>query len=196
MDDKFQGKYRIPSARWQHWDYGWSGAYFITICTAGRQYLFGDIIDGKMHLSTIGERVLMEWEKSFAIRPNLFCDEFVIMPNHIHAILRIENCGDVRGGNVHGCNARGRDAQLCVSTKTPIANTGVAYRSPKSISSFVACFKSTATKRCYNEHLIVSTLWQPRFRDHIIRNNAEYQRIAEYIQNNPQKWNSDRFYNL
>lgn len=66
--------------------------------------MFGNIIDGKMHLSPIGEIALAEWEKSFDIRPNLFCDAFVIMPNHIHAILRIDI---------------DRDAQLCVSTKSP-----------------------------------------------------------------------------
>ena len=64
-------------------------------------FFVGNIIDGKMHLSPIGEIALAEWEKSFDIRPNLFCDAFVIMPNHIHAILRIDN---------------DRDAQLCVCT--------------------------------------------------------------------------------
>ena len=174
MDEKFKGRYRIPSARWQRWNYGSNGAYFVTICSAGRQCMFGNIIDGKMHLSPIGEIALAEWEKSLDIRPNMFCDAFVIMPNHIHAILRIDN---------------DRDAQLCVSTNPQITNSGVAYRSPKSISSFMACFKSTVTKRCG------TTIWQTRYHDRVIRDDAEYQRISEYIQTNPLKWETDDFFN-
>lgn len=45
MSDKFQNKYRIPSARAEWWNYGWNAAYFITICTAHREHLFGEIIN-------------------------------------------------------------------------------------------------------------------------------------------------------
>jgi len=54
MDEKFQHKYRIPSARLQHWHYGWDGAYFVTICTKDRECFLGDIVNGVMHLSGIG----------------------------------------------------------------------------------------------------------------------------------------------
>jgi putative transposase len=50
--DKFQNKYRIPSARHPNWDYGANAIYFITVCTKNRQYFFGDCNDGKMKLST------------------------------------------------------------------------------------------------------------------------------------------------
>ncbi|HZL10200.1 MAG TPA: hypothetical protein VFC65_09395 [Prolixibacteraceae bacterium] len=46
MSDKFQDRYRIPSARAGWWNYGWSGAYFVTICTAHREHYFGEITDG------------------------------------------------------------------------------------------------------------------------------------------------------
>ena len=90
MSSKFQNKYRIPSARWQSWDYSSEGLYFITINVVHHECLFGSIIDKEMYLSAYGQIAAEEWEKSFEIRTELFCDTFVIMPNHIHAILRIE----------------------------------------------------------------------------------------------------------
>jgi REP element-mobilizing transposase RayT len=68
-------------------------------------------------------------------------------------------------------------------------------RAPKSISSFVAGFKSVSTKRI-NEYRQTprQPIWQPRFHDHIIRNDAEYRHIAEYIANNPAEWANDIFY--
>jgi len=172
MIERFQGKYRISSARLPNWDYGWNGRYFITICTAGRHPFFGVIDNKNMVLSEIGLLVRSEWEKSFVLRPGLFCDASVIMPNHIHAILRIEN------------NAFLRDKK---------SNFGVARRSPKSISSFAACFKSMVT---VNARKINSAFgWQTRFHDHIIRNDEEYQRIANYIENNPANWGMKKYFN-
>ena len=184
---KFQNKYRNESSRAQWWDYANVGAYFITICTAGREWLFGEILNNEMHLSPIGEMVYQEWNVSFDMRAELFCNTFVIMPNHIHAILRIEN-GIVVG--THGRASR--------QTPTPPmpTNTGVAYRSPKSISSFMAGFKSAATKRI-NEYRNSPKMpvWQTRFHDHIIRNDAEYQRIYNYIETNIENWEKDKFLN-
>jgi len=74
-------------------------------------------------------------------------------------------------------------------------NFGIAYRPPKSISSFVAGFKSAVTKRI-NEYRNTpkQPVWQERFHDHIIRNEEEYQRISDYIKNNPANWKDDKFY--
>lgn len=172
---KFRNKYRNESARAQWWNYSNHAAYFITICTAERSHIFGEISDDQMHLSSIGEIVYHEWNQSFDLRKELFCDVFIIMPNHIHAIVRIENNNDESGAPT---------------------NTGIAYRSPKSISSFVAGFKSSATKRI-NEFRKTpkKPVWQPRFHDRIIRNEKEYSRIYNYIENNVAKWDQDKFNN-
>lgn len=130
---KFRGKYRIPSARAGWWDYSAPGAYFITICTAGRAHLFGRVQDGQMVLSPLGEIVREEWEKSFVIRQELACDAYVIMPNHLHAIVQIIATHVETDG------------------RRSLHHTGVAYRPPRSVSSFVAGFKSAATKR-YQTH--------------------------------------------
>ncbi len=196
--DRFQNKYRIPSARLQTWDYRWAGAYFITICTAGRECLFGDVIvethgRASLQLSAIGQIVNQEWDKSFEIRSELFCDAFIIMPNHLHAILRIEN--NNLGSHGSHVETHGRASLQTPQTPQTIQRTGVAYRSPKSISSFVAGFKSSATKHI-NEWRGTPKLpvWQSRFHDHIIRNDAEYQRINDYIETNPENWEKDKFF--
>ncbi len=185
--EKYQNKYRIPSARAQWWDYSANGCYFITICTANRTCILGNIENGIMQLSSIGKIVNNEWNKSFEIRAELSCDIFVIMPNHIHAILRINN--------PVGTHGRASDYNIGKPIETHGRASLQPQRSPKSISSFVAGFKSSATKQinifCNTPHAII---WQSRFHDHIIRNDAEHQRIIDYIQNNPAKWEQDKFY--
>ena len=183
MTRKFRNKYRIASARAQWWDYSNPGVYFITLCAYGHECLFGNIpsVPGEnptLRESPIGTIVLHEWHKSFEIRNELFCDAFVLMPNHLHAILRIENSVP-------------RMAKPITGGKP---STGIAYRPPKSISSFVAGFKSTATTKInVLRNTPGAAVWQPRFHDHIIRNMPEYQHIAEYIENNPANWVDDRF---
>ena len=202
--DKFKNKYRIPSARAQWWDYGNNGFYFITICTADREYLFGDIKDNKMVLSDIGNIVQQEWEKSFEIRAELFCDVYVIMPNHIHGIIQIDKNGpDVKPATAtvetHGRASLQTQMQpQSQSESQPQSkNYGIAYRTPKSISSFVAGFKSSATKRI-NEYRNTpkSLVWQSRFYDHIIRKQDEYIRIKQYIETNTCNWEKDKLYNV
>jgi REP element-mobilizing transposase RayT len=193
MKKKFLNKYRSESARASWWDYANDGVYFITICTANRDWLFGEISNNEMFLSQIGLIVYNEWNISFDMRAELFCDNFVIMPNHIHAILRIEN-GINKNNDPVGTYGRA-SLQGDDDEQQQNKNTGVAYRSPKSISSFVAGFKSAATKQI-NEFRKTPKMpvWQSRFHDHIIRNNDEYQRIYNYIENNIQNWNNDKFF--
>jgi putative transposase len=87
---KYQNKYRAQTAWATWWNYASKGIYFITICTDNRVHYFGSIEDGNMILSEIGLIVQHEWDRSLGIRKELFCDLYVMMPNHIHAILRIE----------------------------------------------------------------------------------------------------------
>ena len=149
-----------------------------------------------MVLSDIGSLVQLEWEKSFVIRAELFCDYFVIMPNHIHAILRIENGGyEQTYDNSHIVETDGRPSlhHDIVTKKQPSpSKSGVAYRPPKSISSFVAGFKSVVTVNARKIHADFG--WQTRFHDHIIHTDPEYHRIANYIENNPANWEQDKFF--
>ncbi len=192
--EKFKNKYRIPSARAPWWNYANDGVYFITICTAGRDHLFGEIQNEQMILSEIGKIVQQEWEKSFEIRDELFCDAVVIMPNHIHAILRIDNINVDVNVETHG-RASLPSTQNQSTPNQPPKKNGIAIRPPKSISSFVAGFKSAATKRINDFRRTPKMgVWQTRFHDHIIRNENEYNKIKNYIETNPANWAHDKFF--
>ena len=211
MSERFQDKYRIPSARLQNWDYGWNAMYFITICTQGREYYLGEIVDGKMILSEIGKIAEQEWIKIPEIRPdmNLELDAFVVMPNHFHAILIIgDNQYNAQLDEELDARRRdaivtiGRDAMHCVSTEsriptipdTPIlvAKNKFGPQS-KNLASIIRGFKSSVTTNARKIH--ADFCWQSRFHEHIIRNDESYRRILEYIQNNPVNWYDDKFYN-
>lgn len=185
MPDKYQNKYRIPSARLKGWDYARSGSYFITICTQHREHFFGEILEGKMLLSPIGEIAFHEWMKTAAIRPdmNLILGAFVVMPNHVHGIIII---GDNEYNGVETpCMASLRSDQ-----KNQFTQFGPQY---KNVASIIRGYKSSVTTHArkmgdgpFN--------WQPLYHDHIIRNQEEYERIAAYIENNPFNWKEDKFY--
>jgi putative transposase len=175
MAEKFQKRYRTTSFRLQNWDYGNNAAYFITICCAGREHFFGKIENQQMILSNIGEIAQNEWLKTPEIRPdmNLTLGEFVVMPNHFHAIIVI-------GENEYN---RCTDAMHRVSTFGP---------QRKNLASIMRGFKSSVTMNA--RQMKPNFAWQSKFHDHIIRNNTEYQRIANYIKNNPANWKNDKFH--
>ena len=184
---KFQNKYRIDSARASWWDYGNNASYFITICTKNMRDYFGVIKDEKMKLSLIGEIANKEWLKGPSIRPdmNLELDEFVVMPNHFHAIICI-------GENEFNSNdIDDRDAMHGVCTLDDAKNKFGPQS--KNLGSIVRGFKSAVTMAARKEKIEFG--WQERFHDHIIRNEAEYERIKNYIINNPKNWNKDKFKN-
>jgi REP element-mobilizing transposase RayT len=85
------------SIRLKGYNYTQAGAYFITICVYGRKHLFGSIVNGEVHLNQYGRIARDEWLKTSAIRPNIRLGEFVIMPNHFHAIIIIDDNGECRG---------------------------------------------------------------------------------------------------
>ncbi len=91
-------KHRRKSIRLKEWDYTEPGAYFVTICTHNREPLFGQVVDGEIVLNEYGQIVWEEWFRTATVRPNveLFEDEFVVMPNHVHGIIWIVD--DTVGG--------------------------------------------------------------------------------------------------
>ncbi len=113
--DKFDNIYRIESSRLKNWDYGANAYYYITICTQQREHFFGEIEDSRMIPNEIGKIVETEWLQTPIIRPdmNLKMGEFVVMPNHFHAIIFI-------GKNRYNSDSQdyeGRDAMHRVSTE-------------------------------------------------------------------------------
>lgn len=187
--DKFQNKYRIPSARLQHWDYRWAGAYFITICTKDRIHYFGKIENGNMILSNIGVIADVFWYEIKNHAQNVELGEFVVMPNHIHGILILTGNDD--NNNVETLHA----TSLQPIQQPNHKNEQMADISPKSgsTSTIIRSYKSAVTKHAHR--LGFEFAWQTRFHDHIIRNDESFQTISNYIIHNPANWQEDKFFN-
>lgn len=197
MSDQFQNRYRIQSARAPWWDYSHAGAYFITICTHNREHYFGEIENGIMKFSEIGKNALTEWEKTAEIRAdmNVKLGEFVVMPNHFHGIIIIgDNDYNSNKNNDMVLHHDGRDAMHRVSTGSGSQPQNQFGKQSKNVASIIRGFKSAVTHHAKKLH--IEFAWQTRFHDRIIRDADEYDRITEYIQNNPEKWEMDRFYTL
>jgi len=160
--------------RLKYWDYGRNGAYFITICTEEKRKILSNITctqnsvgDGildvpKNELSKYGK--IVESAIEFLNKNNEYIkvDKYVIMPNHIHLIIFVNN------GTSRMPSPTSKENQII----------------PKFVSSL---------KRYVNKQ-IGHSIFQRSFHDHIIRNEADYQNIWTYIDNNPLKWELDCFY--
>ncbi len=185
---KFQNKYRIDSARAKWWDYNNEGYYFITVCTKNREHLFGRVEKGEMILNECGRIVSDCWYDLPNHYPNIVLDEFCVMPNHIHCIVGIENSVVVETGLKPVCtNPINANPINATPEYNPIKIHG--------IFEFMRALKSFSSRRI-NEIRDSKgvTNWQERFHDHIIRNDKEYNRIKNYIINNPENWDSDCFF--
>jgi len=145
------------SIRLKDFDYTRAGAYFVTVCTQGREGLFGEIKNGKMILNEYGEVVKSEWLKTPDLRPNIHLNEWIIMPNHIHGIIVID---DGRGTLPRAQGTQQR-APTVERFGKPVSN---------SIPTIVRMFKSATTKKI-NEirELPYTPVWQKNYYEHIIR---------------------------
>ncbi len=227
---KYKNKYRIQSHRLPGWDYSAAGMYYITLITQYRECKLGVIYDGRMELSDFGEIVDDEWLKSFEIRRELILDEYIIMPNHLHAIVKLikpidEMDVDDRNvdGDDHNVDAHDRNVethgraslQSLQSLQSPQPEQPAQpdqpgnsthqrlHRQPKSISSFIAGYKSSINTKIddyIDEHQLnipkynkENHFFQPNYHDRIIRNEIEYRRIKKYIIENPSNWIDDAF---
>jgi hypothetical protein len=157
------------STRLKSWDYSWPWWYYVTVCSHERKCIFGKIVDDEMRLNSIGQIVEQEWLRTPHVRREVELDMYVVMPNHFHGIIILN---DVVG-------ATRRVAPHEVVGEIPVGAHGCAplRRKPLSLGSFIAGFKSVATKRI-NElrNTPGYPVWQRGFHDHIIRNEADLAR--------------------
>lgn len=190
----YKNKYRVESIRLKNWDYSNNGYYFVTICTKEKECFLGTIINNKMILSEMGKIINNEWYKSIEIRKNILLDEFIIMPNHIHGIIVINN------DNVEKLN----NSDINVETHCKIQSqmekpNGIdinvethcnASLQKNNLSNIIRGFKSSTTKLIHVSGF-ENFAWQPRFYEHIIKNEKSLNSIREYIINNPKNWAKD-----
>lgn len=173
----FKNKYRVESARLRGYDYASPGLYFITICTKNRESLFGDVVNGEMDLSPIGDIVADEWQKTPRVRANVQLDAWVVMPNHLHGIIWITHT--VPSSNVE-------------TSRRDVSTTNAKSRlQPNSIGSIIGQIKSVCTKRIRAAGFAEFN-WQERFYDEIIRNERALDAIRAYIIYNPANWGKDK----
>ena len=197
---KFQNKYRIASIRAQWWDYGWNGAYFITICTQNRKHYFGEIQNGKMILSHVGIIADLLWHQIPSHHNNIELGDFVVMPNHIHGILIIDRQNNIDLHEENNTNDM-EEVNIVVEIGHTLSQQPQQSQQPGSqrfqnigkntISSIVGSYKSAVTKHA--NRLGYPHQWQKLFYDNIIRSNNDYQRISDYIVSNPENWTKDKF---
>ena|ERR1051325_4356336 len=177
------------STRLQTYDYTQAGAYFVTLCAHDRKHLFGEIVNGEMILNRTGRIVVEEWFKSAALRKEIRLDAFIVMPNHIHGIVLIDQIGDV---GAHGRAPHSRMSQS-VHDNQQSSNDPILFRPRRSLGTFIAGFKSTVTSKVNNlQKTPGHPLWQRNYYDHIIRKEESLERIRHYIAHNPQNWDKDK----
>lgn len=200
---------QTPRATWHHYN---GGEYFVTICTNDRVHYFGEIVDNKIQLIEIGQYLKTQIENTETHYPYAKILLSTIMPNHIHLIVSIDNnktpydrtsVGTRRATSIQSDrtlsldeNARTPHAtSLQLSVDQPHENVkndvmrDVANRQGW-LSVCIGGIKSSVTR--YANENNIPFLWQKRYHDHIIRNQLEMNRIADYIENNPLIWHRDR----
>ena len=199
------------SLRLRGFDYSQAGAYFVTLVTEGRANLFGEIADEVMCLNWLGEVIRSTWLRLPVYFP-VELDEWVIMPNHLHAILWIF---DSRRGEI--------SARLDASPFAPSTSQAewAPWRSPSdasllshaigtksgSLGAIIQNFKSVTTRKIHTRHKGEASveleaspqqpgsqrrIWQRNYYDHIIRNQTELEQICQYIAANPHRWCEDQ----
>jgi len=135
--------------RLKNYDYSNDGHYFVTICTKNRENFFGKIKDQKMFLNEIGKIAKICWLEIPKHFPNVILDEFVIMPNHIHGIIIIDNPinkNENTVGNKNFCSLQECSPQENIPWQTKLSN---------SLSSIIRGFKIGVTKWCRQNEINV-----------------------------------------
>jgi len=194
-------KHNRHSIRLQGYDYAQPGVYFITIVAHDRKCLFGEIVNGNMRMNECGEMAQQCWLEIPNHFPQTQLDEYIIMPDHIHGIIIINDFPIVGAKNFsplpfdpspRSCQSSPQPSEPSpnnMGTKifSPLPNT-TPFRSPsQTIGSIVRGFKIGVTKWMH-QNTDIQNIWQRNYYEHIIRNDDELHRIRQYIRNNPQNW--------
>ena len=154
------------SVRLKTHDYRSSGPYFLTLCSFEKRCSFGAFRSGVIELTAAGQIVYDEWKRIAKVRPEVILDEFVVMPNHLHGI-----------------------AFLGPTQTDHKELVDVSGRSPRSLGSLIAGYKSACTVRINTiRGTPCERVWQKSFYERVIRSEEEMERIRKYIRANPSRW--------
>ena len=186
-------------AEWH--DYN-SGIYFVTICSKDKQHIFGNIRNSNMILSEIGKIVESCILDISNHHTNVELWNYVVMPNHIHMVINLATPPPVgtryiasaqamhNAGQNMGCLRASRHGEPCED-----------FHHNSSLAVVVGTFKAAVTRlmrtRCIaslRRQQQIQTVWQPRYHEHIIRNQRAFENIMNYVDTNIEKWSHDCFY--
>jgi REP element-mobilizing transposase RayT len=163
------------SIRLKGYDYRQPGAYFVTVCAWERLMLFGEVVDGDMKANALGDIVYETWLALPEHYSHVALDSFVVMPNHIHAILMLSN---------EPVGARLKPAP----TTLPATNVPERHGLPE----IVRAFKTFSARRINGLRDTPGVpVWQRNYHEHVIRDELEQDEIRSYISTNPARWLSD-----
>ena len=179
--------HRRRSIRLKGYDYSQAGAYFVTICSWQRECLFGKIANGEMILNEYGEIIMKCWDTIPSHFLHVETDEFIVMPNHVHGIVFVNNGrGEVSSpfSEVIAPNSKTKTAPIQGGETPPLRKI--------TLGQIVAYFKYQTAKRINQiRNTSGQPVWQRNYYEHIIRDDRELQAIREYIRYNPLKWDED-----
>ena len=201
------------SVRLRDFDYSQHGVYFVTICTKNHECYFGEIIDNVVHLNPSGDMIQSIWNELPQYYNGIEVDEFILMPNHIHGIIKILDSRDIgqanadsgqvcrKSGQAQGPAPTGMNDIVGATPRgcpgTPRGCPVTPRGCPFSLPDVVHRFKTLTTRRYINGVIeqgwmpFFKRLWQRNYYEHVIRNETELSRIREYIRNNPLKGNHE-----
>ena len=204
------------SIRLREYDYATVGAYFVTICVHGRECLFGDVVNDEMRLSDAGQTVAHVWSALSTRFPDVTLDEHMVMPNHFHGIVIIDNVGAPLAAPAFQTiapvfeppafeppafepGAPGFEPPASAFEPEPDAfnetkRQGAASGAP-TLGKIIRVFKSISaieTNRVLDRQ--GRPLWQRNYYERVIRNDAELAATREYIHYNPLNWPNEEEY--
>jgi REP-associated tyrosine transposase len=169
------------SIRLKEYDYSLEGAYFVTLLSYQHLHSFGEIVFGKIDLSTLGKIAFDQWLLLTKRFPNTDCTKFVVMPNHVHGIIYIHS-------NV------GEEYRY-ESDQKSIEQLNYQYRSScLSLGTIIRAYKASVSFR-FNalRGFTKPPVWQRNYYEQIIRNDRDYENIWKYIDANIETWNEDKY---
>lgn len=177
-------------------DYSSPGDYFVTMCTKNREMFFGDIVDGKMELSDAGKIAREMWLNIPKQFPNIKLGVFEIMPNHVHGIISIEDIVSVGRNLINQIPTSGKILNNQIPASKEIWKSRIKYNpmemSAISLGKIIRWYKGRVKFEIGKSFGKSNFAWQSRYHDRIIRNDHEYDRIRQYIIDNPKNWSNDR----
>ena len=172
---------KSPRANWFEYN---EACYFITICTKNMRHFFGEISDNCMYLSPIGSFLSEELSSPHRHHDHIDIPLFVVMPNHIHAIITV---GTRRAASARDLPPAAAD----MARQSAGSSADMARHVPTLLGSYIASLKSAVTRYAHMNNIPFA--WQPRYHDHIIRGIDDLNNIGDYIENNVARWSYDRF---